>query len=163
MSIPQRVSATRAVQQGEHYQGRLSLALLPRLAAAVAGSAGEIEADLRFEREGRLHWLQGNLGGTLGLECRRCLKPFDWRLQVPVRLRLVYSDAEESAALAESEPLRVEESGELALREVVEDEVLLGLPMMPRCQTCENEELPVAQPPAAEPEVRRNPFAQLKR
>jgi uncharacterized protein len=78
----------------------------------------------------------------------------------------VFSEAEERSALADAEPLLVEDD-RLPLRQIVEEEVLLALPMLPRCESCENvvnQALASSQGREQEaPAPRDNPFAALKR
>ncbi len=123
---------------------------------------GEVNVKLEAgSDEAGLPHLRGELSGALRLVCLRCTKPFDWQLHAPVGLRLVKTEAEEVQALHECEPYLVQDD-QLPLRDLVEDELLLALPMMPRCKSCENK--PSKAPPKApEPEIRReNPFAALK-
>lgn len=165
MTIPAKVHASRALAHGERYEGELAVKLLPRLAAMLPESAARLAVRLEAGEQRGVARLTGGIEGTLPMECRRCGKAFDWRLAAPVDLRLVRSEAEERQALADSEPWRIEHD-ELALREVVEEEVLLALPVLPRCQSCENEIAAAPReeaPPAVEEPRRDNPFAALKK
>ncbi|MBI3171455.1 MAG: DUF177 domain-containing protein, partial [Hydrocarboniphaga effusa] len=77
-------------------------------------------------------WLRGKISGVLALTCQRGLHPFDWVCEVPLSLRLVFSEVEEEQLLKDCEPYLVRDD-QLPLREVVEDEVLLSLPIVTRC------------------------------
>ena len=77
-------------------------------------------------------WLSGAIRGELSLTCQRGLHPFAWTCDLKPQLRLVASEAEEERVLKDCEPYLVQDDV-LPLRELVEDEVLLALPMMPRC------------------------------
>ncbi|NKF22482.1 YceD family protein [Solimonas marina] len=106
--------------------------------------------------------LSGTIDGELTLRCQRCEGPMPWTLHVDVDLRLVETEEEEAAALHEADPYLVQDDS-LPLQEVVEDEILLALPMLPRCESCEN--IVQAAPQEDRDEaVRRepNPFAALK-
>ncbi|HUS23962.1 MAG TPA: DUF177 domain-containing protein [Candidatus Binatia bacterium] len=133
--IPQRVNATKAVTARQEYRGALAAAQLPRLKeSAVTG--GELQCELRADREKSGAWLRGGIRGTLTLTCQRGLHPFTWDCAVRVELRLVQSESEEGRVLRDTEPYLVQDDT-LPLRELVEDEVLLALPMMPRCSDLE--------------------------
>lgn len=159
--IPKQVPATAALAQKQRFSGRLSLASLPRLAAAVM--EGEVVADLQLSRIGGYPSLSGSLEGQLGLRCQNCEASYAWELEVAVNLRLVFSEDEERAVMESAEPVLVENDS-LPVREIIEDEVLLALPMLSRCKTCQNSGL--TTPHKAEPEAvaarRDNPFAVLK-
>lgn len=131
--IPLHASAAKAIATRQRFAGRLPLAQLPRLAAQLADTAGALEVDLEASKDAAgAAWLKGEIRGALTLTCQRGLHPYTWPLQLTSALRLVSSEAEEARVLKDSEPYLVQDD-RLPLRELVEDEVLLGLPMMPRC------------------------------
>ena len=157
MTIPAQISASRALARDERYAGPVDAAGLDRL-ADVAPT--RLDAELRIWTDSsRQGWIEGRVTGELRLECRVCSEHFAWLLDAPVKLALAMSEEEEERLMAEGEPLLVRDDS-LMLHEIVEDEVLLALPMMPRCPACEN-----ARPPSDEPrdEVERSrPLAALK-
>ena len=132
--IPLRVKASQAVARREAFAGSVPLAKLPRLAASLAESSGTLQVELQATRddEGQ-DWLHGEIRGRLPLTCQRGLHAFDWNCDVALSLALVESEAEEEKLLKDTESYRVEDD-ELPLRDLVEEEVLLALPMMPRCE-----------------------------
>ena len=131
--IPKHVAAAKAVAARQRFTGSVPVAQLPRLGAQLAASAGSLDVDLEAGRDAAgLAWLRGGVRGQLSLTCQRGLHPFDWPCSVETRLRLVNSESEEEKAMAEAEAYLVEDD-QLPLRDIVEDEVLLALPMMPRC------------------------------
>lgn len=163
MPIPEKITASKAVARNERFADELPLAGFARLQGLLAAYEGKISAELQAGRDDSDHpHLQGRLRGALQMVCHRCQKSFDWELDASLAIRLVNTEAEEAQALHESDPYLVE-NDRLFLREVIEDELLLALPMMPRCKSCENTAPPA---PAKEPgtETRKeNPFAALKR
>lgn len=162
MGLPVNVRVSSAVARGEQYEALLGLAQLPRLADVVRELPQGLSVRLRFSG-GPGQWsLQGRLSADAGLQCLRCDAAYVHRLEADVALRLVRTEAEERELLETCEPYRVEQD-ELNLVELVEEEVLLALPMLPRCGACEANVQ--AQPQAAQnTEVRReNPFAVLKK
>ena len=113
------------------FQGVLPVAELPRLVEALAEDSGEIVYDLDFEQgelgDPELHL---RLAARLMLECQRTLQPFEWPVVVDSRLGLLARE-EDAAALPERcEPLLLEH-GTLQPRKVIEDELLLALPLVP--------------------------------
>ena len=157
MTIPVQISASRALARDERYAGPVDAAGLDRLSDL---SPEGLSADLRIWTDSaRRRWIEGRVAGVVKLECRVCSEHFSWSLDAPVKLALAMSEEEEERLMADCEPLLVHDDS-LMLHEIVEDEVLLALPMMPRCPACEN-----ARPPSDEPpdEVARpSPLAALK-
>lgn len=165
MAIPNKVSAQSVLTHPHPFVGELTASSLPRLAQALQGGQGRVHADLLTDRNSGYARLYGRLEGELQLICQRCTKPYEWSLDAPVDLRLVFSEQEEKDALSGSDPYLVE-NDELPLKELVEEEVLLALPMLPRCETCENagsSAAPYRSAKQKKVETRRdNPFAALK-
>ena len=132
--IPLRVKASQAAARHEAFAGSVPLAKLPRLAASLLEDSGTLQVELQATRDGEgQDWLHGEIRGRLPLTCQRGLHAFDWDCDVALSLALVESEAEEEKLLKDTESYRVEDD-ELPLRDLVEDEVLLALPMTPRCE-----------------------------
>lgn len=165
MSIPASIQVSAAVARRSRYEGELPLKLLPRVAELAAAPGEPLKVELEAGREIGFPGLKGSIRGTLHLQCQRCEKSFAWELETEVDLRLVSSEEEEKEALGASDPYLVQDDT-LHLRELVEDEVLLALPMLVRCESCENSgperyETGPEQARQEEP-VKVNPFAALK-
>lgn len=160
MSIPAQVSASRALAREERYSGPLDAATLDRLAEF---EPRDLSADLHVRVDaGRQGWLEGRIEGRLHLECRVCGERFAWSLDAPVQLALAMSEEEEAQLMDQGEPVLVRDD-RLPLHQIVEDEVLLALPMMPRCPACENGR-PVERDDAErDPEQKPGPLAALKK
>lgn len=110
-------------------------------------------------------WLHLQARVPVWLTCQRCLQPFTEPLEVDRRLRFVRGEAAAEALDAEIEDDVLALSKSLDLRELVEDELLLALPIVPRHGVCPQPlPVPLGEAPAtaAEPE-RENPFAALQR
>lgn len=132
--IPLRVSASQAVSRREAFAGSVPLAKLSRLGAMLSDSSGSLQVELQATRdeEGQ-DWLHGEIRGRLPMTCQRGLHAFDWNCDVALSLCLVKTEAEEERRLKECEAYRVQDDV-LPLRDLVEEEVLLALPVAPRCE-----------------------------
>lgn len=163
MPIPQSVTASSALTQRQAYSGELALSSFERLRELLVDDAGVLQIELHAEKSRGAKRLQGKVDGMLALSCQRCDARIDWPVQIDIDLRLVETEEEEQAVLHEADPYLVQDD-RLPLREIVEDEILLALPMLPRCESCENVVQASPQPKAEDEAVRRevNPFAALK-
>lgn len=163
MSIPQKIRASVAVAQSQRFTGELSVKALPRLAQALADDRGSLQVEIVATRVSRRAAMIGHLQGQVNLRCQRCDQPYAYVLKAPVDLRLVSSEEEEKQLLKECEPYWVHDDN-LLLHEMIEDEALLALPMLPRCDSCENsvQAAPI-KPERDEQGDRENPFAALKK
>lgn len=145
---------------------------LPRLAeAARAESVVEPNDAVNWHAEGELRerpgtqpdvWLHLQANTAVWLQCQRCLQPLREALGVDRSFRFLRDErlAAEEDSDSEEDVLALTRS--LNLRELVEDELILGLPLVPRHEVCPQ---PLVAPSDAaaepQPEQRPNPFAQL--
>jgi uncharacterized protein len=132
--IPLRVKASQAALRHAAFTGSVPLAKLPRLSASLAETSGTLQVELQATRDGEgQDWLHGEIRGRLPLTCQRGLHAFNWDCDVALSLALVESESEEEKLLKDTESYLVEDD-ELPLRDLVEEEVLLALPIVPRCE-----------------------------
>lgn len=162
MAIPQYIKVSQGLARSEQYAGEVDPQQMPRLRIELAGPSQPLQVSLALLRDRVGNWLKGELHGSLDLQCSRCEQVFAWPLDAKVDLRLVRNDAEAQQVLEEADPYQVEDD-RLPMVEVVEDEVLLALPMLPRCQQCEQAAADAPLPAPAVKAGKPNPFAQLKK
>ena len=95
------------------------------------------------------------VSGVVPLACQRCLEAIHFKLDVDSLLELVPADVELSQEELEDDTRDfLPVAGELDVAELVEDEILLALPVAPRHERC-------GVPDAASAGERINPFAIL--
>ena len=105
-------------------------------------------------------WLHLRADADVVLQCQRCLLPLAEAVHVDRHFRFV-ADEETAAALDdESEDEMLVLAKSLNLRDLVEDEMLLGLPLVPRHAVCP-EVVPMQFGDVEEVEEKANPFASL--
>lgn len=129
--LPQRIDPFRAAEQGRILSGLIPMRHLPRLLEAIAEPGAEdLLAEFRFMRdEARRSFVELICRVTLRLRCERCLGAVHHELDLRQRLALL--DRQASGVEQNDDALIVNENG-LVLRELLEDELLLALPLIPR-------------------------------
>lgn len=160
--LPVEIDPFRLAGQGRRLQGTLPLGAMTRLMDSVLGPEnGQVMVDLRFDTsENGVSSVSGQLHALVQMRCQRCLEPMDVSLDVAPVLLLRRMD-EVAAQQEDPETLLVQ--GPLRLRDLVEDELLLALPMLPRhaVEQCSAAQY-VARSDAKETPAQANhPFAQL--
>lgn len=144
------------VRDGGVLAGNIPVAALTRVVDVLVDSEGTLACELRGVRdaEGK-PCLDLVVTGSLNLLCQRCLTPVSFALAIDSRLLLVASgDSWPDEELADDGVDAIEASRELAVSSLIEDEVLLALPIVPRHETCRT-------PVATETRHRPSPFAVL--
>ena len=164
VKLPLTLDPVRTAQKRLDYQGVYTPDQVERIAESVVSVDSDVECAMRFEVDNqRLAVLTGDAKVTVTLECQRCGKPFVHHVYTTYCFSPVRSD-EQAEALPEAyEPVQVNEFGEIDLRALVEDEVILSLPVVPvhdseHCEVSEADMVFGKLPPEAE---KPNPFAVL--
>ncbi len=123
---------------GATQQGSWPLGDLPRLRDMLASDAGEVAYNVSGVRDQRGRpSLRVRVRGTLLLRCQRCLEPMPLEVQTDETLVLAATLAEIHAEPADAHaPDRVVAGREMALRELIEDELILAVPYAPRHERC---------------------------
>jgi uncharacterized protein len=170
-SNPMQVDVFELAKRGGAREGTIELAELPRLAASQATQAAEPAPPepMQFRFDGfmdgrRRPSAQLSLHGHIDLACDRCGKPIRWTLRADARYFFVHSEAELARLPvdeADEEPLLG--SARFDLRELIEDEAILALPMSPRHDACDLDAALPAPDDAPQERVRPHPFAQLQK
>ncbi len=157
--IPEHVDPYRFAEQSLQLHGLVKLASMPRLAATLASSEGTVTADLSFGKDEQgLTYLKGKVDAKLTLQCQRCMEHYIYEIIPDFALGIVTTLEEANALPSHYEPVLTKE-GALALRELIEDELILNLPIIPKHA---NEAECKIQLPKAETDQRENPFQVLE-
>lgn len=128
------IDGERFARDRASVEGELEAADAPRLVASgVLG--GRVEWRLRgIETARGKAGIRVEAVGLLELECQRCLEPVVHPVEVAVELE--FAADQESVDSADDEVDRIVVSRAMDAVGMVEDEVLLGLPMVPRHESC---------------------------
>jgi uncharacterized protein len=148
------VAARRGVE------GRLPLSALTRLEGSLLDTKGEVRFALEFDRDSlQVPYVELRIDAELPLVCQRSMDRFLLPVRIVQRLGLIRDEADEAALPEGYEPLLVPDDGELRTAELVEDELILAVPVVPVKPGSEAVE---RDWPATQVEQERaNPFAAL--
>lgn len=162
--LPETVDAWRMVTARRTFHGSLPLAELKRLAPSLASTEGSAAYDLEFGTdELGVPFLAVRVEAALPLTCQRTLETFEQPVRLDMRLGLLADERDEAALPPGYEPLLVGQEA-LSLAAVIEDELILALPLVPiKPGTKEGPPEAWSTAPAAEQEpAREHPFAALR-
>ena len=113
-------------------RGEFDLGKLTRLVSLLHSDVGSVRASLRF-RQRRDRWIGVELTyqAAVHLVCQRCLEPF--RDELTGRVDIVLADAASvpSAVPEGFEPFELEQ-GRLRPAELIEDELIVAIPLVPK-------------------------------
>ena len=163
-ALPLSLDLVQSARRDVSLAGRLAVKALTRLKPSLAKDDGEADVQLRIHLGAdRRVVVEGRIAAELQLVCQRCLKPLSLAVRTEPHLAWVKSE-DEAAELPEAyEPLLAPE-GRVELADLVTDELLLALPLVPRHEGgagCGKTVRAVKTKPAAPVEDRKKPFAAL--
>ncbi|WP_392566698.1 23S rRNA accumulation protein YceD [Utexia brackfieldae] len=162
--LPLTIDPIKTAQKRLDYVGVYPRVLAKRLAESVASVDSDIEATLSFTIDSqRLCVIELDIRVELSLLCQRCNNPFKYSVHIKRKYSPVKND-DQAAHLPEGyEPVEPNEFGEVDLLAVVEDEIILALPIVPvhEITHCEVLEADMVFGEIPEEESKPNPFAIL--
>lgn len=158
--VPEHVDAWRMVTARREFEGRIPLAAMTRLRDALLEPDGDARYTLAFGTDAlQVPYAELRIEAELPLECQSSLRRFVLPVQLVQRLGLIRDEADEAALPEEYEALLVEADGMLHPAVLVEDELILALPVVPVAPDAEAVERDFA--PTVEEIAQANPFAAL--
>jgi uncharacterized protein len=124
--------------RGAALSGRLDLSKLTRLVSLLRSDEGTVEATLRF-RQRRDGWLAVELDyrASVELTCQRCLEALRHEMGEHVDLVVADEGATPAGVPSGFEPYELTR-GRLNPGELVEDELIVGVPLVPRHERIED-------------------------
>ena len=157
-ALPETVDAWRMVAARRSFEGSIPFREMPRLSESLASTDGSVRYVIEFGRdEMQVAYVGVKLDARLPLTCQRTLEAYDEVVSLDERLGLIANESDEAALPSGYEPL-LTETGEINLADVVEDELILALPVVPMKPGLEEKDTVFT---AAPPGDAGTPFAAL--
>jgi uncharacterized protein len=165
---PDWISPGRAAEGKRLYGGTIPFSRMKRLAPLLADASGEAEftAAFRLDIERRIV-IDISVKAALPLVCQASLETYDEVIDRSSKLAVIDHEYEINDVPEHYDPVQTE-NGRLALLFLVEEELLLSLPQIPRKPGLENVSFSTGGDDgedmiaASESGVKKNPFAALQ-
>ena len=134
MSAPAVIDALEFARSAQESSGSVSVSALRRLEDLLYDSAGSLSYELHGRRDERNRpRLAVVVTGELHLQCQRCLGLLDYPVDVMNSLLVLAPGTEPEDEQEDPDaPDTIEADAELDVAALIEDEVLLSLPLAPR-------------------------------
>jgi len=169
--VPEKLDVAALAHDDASLAGEWPAASLERLADSAAPEAPasgwpalqwSLHGEIRQPKGGKAQtWLRLTASGQVALTCQRCLKPVHEDIDIDRWIRFVDTEAEAAALDVDSDDDVLALPRHLDARELIEDELLLALPLVPRHEVCPEPLAHADDADEAEEEERPNPFAKL--
>lgn len=164
VKLPLTLDPVRTAQKRLDYQGVYTPDQVARVAESVVSVDSDVECAMSFAIDNqRLAVLTGDTRVLVSLECQRCGKAFSHQVHTTYCFSPVRSDEQAEALPDAYEPIEVNEFGEIDLLAMVEDEIILSLPVVPvhDSEHCEVSDADMVFGELPEEAKKPNPFAVL--
>ncbi len=163
--LRRRYQVQKELTRKGYYEGTVELSELSRLGellnpADTARVERPIAVKFEFMRnEYDVPMIVGQLQTSLELQCQRCLQALDMPMQLDFRLMI---DANDELVRDSSLDTLYSDDGFIDLYEVVEDELILAVPLVALHEDAACNEYWPASEEEPEPAAKENPFAVLR-
>ncbi len=129
---PDWISPGRAAEGKRTFSGTIPLTRMKRLAALLVDAQGEASFVAAFKADlDKRVIIELQVDAALPLVCQASLEVYDEQVKRRSTLAVTDHDSEQAELPDEYDPVQTE-NGRLAIASLVEDELLLGLPQIPR-------------------------------
>ena len=165
--FPVRVDPLKSVEQQAEFSGSIAVSKLERLQDFLQDNSGEAQIEIQFGHDEQgIALLRGQCQAQVRMTCQRCMNPVEVELSTDFELGIVFSDEQAKHLPKQYEPI-IAEADVLELLPVIEDELILSLPMYAYHTECDDNELvqeKVEEQPVepVEKEALDNPFSVLE-
>lgn len=161
--LPREIDPFRFAHNGVQIRGSLPVASLTRLADKLADTQGDIMVTLQFDVDQTgTPYVEGIFTGQLMLICERCMQAMAFEVEIKSLLALVSHERKIEGLAEQYDPWLLGHSDAVNPADMVEDEIILALPLVPRHEhACLPEDLWSAGEQEIETEKPVSPFAVL--
>ncbi len=129
-NLPSKIDPFRFADQSLSLEGKLPLKGMTRLCPSLSSDEGEVAVNLQFGvDEEDIRCVKGHMETGLMLQCQRCLESFKYAIIGDFMLAMVRTEEEANKLPDRYDALLVPDQS-LILSEMVEDELIVGLPIV---------------------------------
>ncbi len=162
IKLPLTVDEIRAAK-GLSYRVFYVREQVTRIAESVVSVDTDISASFHFSIDNRYVVITGDACVTVTLMCQRCRGTFEHQLHVSYCVSPVANDEQAKALPQAYEPIEFDLSGKIDFLAIIEDEIILALPVVPlhESEYCKAFEANIVFGQLPEEVEKHNPFAVL--
>ena len=159
--LPETTNFLKQAERNVTLEGVMPLSKLERLSEVMSGNSGELFAKLHFTSYTGYLGVYGKVEAELELTCQRCMQPMKHAVSGQLNFGLMTSEKYEDKLPPDTDPYLLE-GDEQSLKEILEDELLLSIPIALVHQDECSEFLQKQSEERRVEKEKSNPFAVLK-
>lgn len=130
--LPQHVDPIRFADNATQLHGVLHTDQMERLKASLLVQDAPVAVQLEFgiDHQGT-KFLKGHVETSLQLQCQRCMEPYNCAIIDDFLLGMVRTEEEAKLLPEKYDPFLLAPDGQLTIADIVEDELILSMPIVP--------------------------------
>ncbi|RUO36553.1 23S rRNA accumulation protein YceD [Aliidiomarina sanyensis] len=164
--IPLSVDPVRNSGKRLSFDGVIPSSNLPRFNEVLASPCPDVEVTLTFGTdEQKIHYFRGQAKATVELVCQRCGTPMGYELETEFQYAPITRRQSADELPEHYEAAELNELGEVLLHPLVEDELLVALPLVAKHteQECKIKSDAMSWGELPAEAEKKNPFAVLQK
>lgn len=132
-TLPTKVTDPfRFAENATRLQGKLLIKNMERLCTSLHSDRGEVSVEMHFGKDEQgISFINGHYVTCVSLQCQRCLEAFQFNLTNDFLLGIVRTEEEADGLPENYDPVMATEENGLIIQDVIEDELLISLPIVP--------------------------------
>ncbi|MFC3121595.1 23S rRNA accumulation protein YceD [Agaribacter flavus] len=131
VKLPITIDPVKSAQKRASYKGIYQASVMQRLSEAVENILTDVAVDVEFAKDAQsLTYIQGGSRVETSLICQRCNESFSLEISTEFCFSPVQGTEQADALPDVYEPIEVNDHGEIDLLQLVEDELILSLPIV---------------------------------
>ncbi len=131
--LPREIDPFRFANSGIRLTGQIPLSSMRRLAEQLVNDDGMVDVDMLFDiDETGLPFMQGRFQASIQLICERCMSPMTLQLDIPALLGIIRHERKVEGLAEQYEPWIIDDAKQVDPALMVEDELILALPIVPK-------------------------------
>jgi uncharacterized protein len=131
--IPKIIDPIHLAEKRRFFDGELPLSVMTRLSTKIENLDDSVFFQLDFTKIGKLAVTKGSIRAKIQMQCQSCLQLLEIAVDSDVNLAVVQSE-EQAALLPEAYEALLCEQENMVFEDIIEDEILLALPVIPKHQ-----------------------------
>lgn len=133
LKLPITIDPYKSAQRRLECEGYFEVSAMNRLLAATESCCQQVDASFSFDvDELGLVVISGEGSAAVKLACQRCNEAFDYELKVNFSFSPVKNAEAADELPSYYDAIEFDENGEVNLRDLVEDELILAIPLIPK-------------------------------
>ncbi|THK41256.1 MULTISPECIES: YceD family protein [Methylophaga] len=161
--LPREIDPFRFAHSGLQITGEIPVSKMSRLSEMLYDDSGTVLVDMQFDIDTTgTPFMLGQFAVTVNLLCERCMESMAHSMNITTKLALVRHEGKVEGLAEQYEPWILNDAKQVDPALMVEDELILALPIVPKHDySCLPEQLWQAGEEEIEPEKPVSPFAAL--